>query len=145
MGRDYVLRRIIRRASYAGKLLGLERPFLAHIADVVIDMLSEVYPEIVNSQTLIREVTTGEEVRFHRTLQSGLRHIEIVVKQLLQKGKSVLPGNEAFKLYDTYGFPLDLTQKILTDRGLSVDVEGYEEARRDQQQRSRLAAQLQRS
>jgi alanyl-tRNA synthetase len=140
VGRDYVLRRIIRRAAYAGMLLGLDRSFLAKVEVVVIEIMSEVYPELVRNRKLIDELTTGEEVRFHRTLSAGLRHVEIVVEQLIQEEKSVLSGSEAFKLHDTYGFPLDLTQKILGDRGLSVDVEGYEEARREQQERSRSAA-----
>jgi alanyl-tRNA synthetase len=145
VGRDYVLRRIIRRAAYAGKLLGLEKPFLASVADVVINIMGEVYPELARNQTVIDELTTAEEVRFHRTLAAGLRHLEDVLAQMEQEGDSLLPGDEAFKLHDTYGFPLDLTQKIVADRGLHVDIEGYEEARREQQQRSRAAAQARRS
>jgi alanyl-tRNA synthetase len=145
VGRDYVLRRIIRRAAYAGKLLGLEWPFLASVADVVIDIMGDVYPELVRNRLLIDELTTSEEVRFHRTLTAGLRHLEDVLAQLSQQKGRLLPGDEAFKLYDTYGFPLDLTQKILAVRGLSVDVAGYEEARREQQQRSRSATHAKRS
>jgi alanyl-tRNA synthetase len=140
VGRDYVLRRIIRRAAYAGKLLGMENPFLAQVENVVIDIMGEVNPELVRNRKMIDELTTAEEVRFHRALTGGLRHLEDVLAQLTRHENILLPGSEAFKLHDTYGFPLDLTQKILADRGISVDVEGYEAARRQQQQRSRSTA-----
>jgi alanyl-tRNA synthetase len=141
-GRDYVLRRIIRRAAYVGKTLGFEPPFLANVAQVVIDMLGEYYPELRSESKTISDLTTAEEERFNRTLTTGLRYVEVVIDQMSSQNSKTLPGRDAFKLHDTYGFPLDLTQKILAARGLSVDVEGYEEARREQQQRSRADAQL---
>jgi len=141
-GRDYVLRRIIRRASYFGKTLGLEQPFLIDILPSVIDAMGGWYPELHSKREDILSWTIAEEKRFQRTLTSGLHHLEEVIDVMLEHGDTLLSGQEAFKLHDTYGFPLDLTQKILADRGLGVDVQGYEDARRKQQQRSRAAAQL---
>ncbi len=141
-GRDYVLRRLIRRAAYAGKALGFEGPFLVQIAQVVVDIMGEWYPDLKSKSKAISEWTTAEEERFNRTLATGLRYLETAIDQMSKDGTPVLPGREAFKLYDTYGFPLDLTQKILAERGLSVDVEGYEEGLREQQQRSRKVRQL---
>ena len=141
-GRNYVLRRIIRRAAYAGKTLGFENPFLARITQVVIDMMGEWYPELRSRSKAISEWTTVEEERFNRTLATGLGYLEVVIDQMSKGGSTVLPGREAFKLYDTYGFPLDLTQKILAERGLSVNVDEYEEGLREQRQRSRKAGQF---
>jgi len=143
-GREYVLRRLIRRASYLGKTLGFERPFLASLVEVVVDMMGECYPELLSQRTVIVERTTDEEKRFQRTLASGLRQIEVLVEQLSEQGGTILSGYEAFKLHDTYGFPLDLTQKILGEHGLSVNVAEYEEGRQEQQQRSRSATLLKR-
>jgi alanine--tRNA ligase len=139
-GRNYVLRRIIRRAAYLGRTLGFEQPFLADVAEVTVQLLGEVYPELQTHCNDIREVTITEEKRFLRTLKAGMKHLDVVTAQLRQQGWNRLPGTEAFKLSDTYGFPLDLTQKILADRGLVVDVEEYEAERLEQQQRSRNAS-----
>jgi alanyl-tRNA synthetase len=144
-GRDYVLRRIIRRAAYVGKTLGLERPFLARITDVVIDTMGEWYPELRSKRSIVSEVTTAEEERFKRTLTTGLRYLEEAINHASKQGTTLLPGREAFKLHDTYGFPLDLTQKILAEQGMKVDVIEYEEGRREQQERSRSATKLKRS
>ncbi len=144
-GRDYVLRRIIRRAAYVGKTLGLERPFLARITDVVIDTMGEWYPELRSKRSIVSEVTTAEEERFKRTLTTGLRYLEVAINHASEQGATLLPGREAFKLHDTYGFPLDLTQKILAERGMKVNVMEYEEGRREQQERSRTATKLKRS
>jgi len=143
-GRDYVLRRIIRRAAYVGKTLGLERPFLARITDVVIDTMGEWYPELRSKRSIVSEVTTAEEERFKRTLTTGLRYLEEAINHASKQGTTLLSGREAFKLHDTYGFPLDLTQKILAERGMKVNVMEYEEGRREQQERSRSATKLKR-
>ncbi len=143
-GREYVLRRIIRRAAYVGKTLGLERPFLASIANVVIDTLGEWYPDLQSKRRIIDEVTTAEEERFKRTLATGLGYLKSAIDRMSQQGLRLLPGREAFKLHDTYGFPLDLTQKILAEGGIKVNVEEYEKGRREQQERSRAATQLKR-
>ena len=139
-GRNYVLRRILRRAAYQGRTLGFTQPFLAETADAVIDTMGEYYTELRIRRNEIKELILAEEVRFNRTLSHGLR----LLGRMVAQDMNVLPGRDAFMLSDTYGFPLDLTQKILAERGLSVDVEGYEEARREQQERSRSAMQLKR-
>jgi alanyl-tRNA synthetase len=142
-GRDYVLRRILRRAAYHGQVLGFHHPFLAETVDTVINVMGDHYTELLNKRDYIKEVVTAEEERFNRTLSIGLHLLEdTFLSRMTAQGTTVLPGRDAFMLYDTYGFPLDLTQKILTGRGLGVDVEGYEEALREQQERSRLASQF---
>jgi len=144
-GRDYVLRRILRRAAYHGQVLGFHHPFLAETVDTVINVMGDHYAELLNKRDSIKEVVTAEEERFNRTLSIGLHLLEdTFLSRMTAQGTTVLPGRDAFMLHDTYGFPLDLTQKILTGRGLGVDVEGYEEALREQQERSRLASQFKR-
>nr|HET6903698.1 alanine--tRNA ligase [Ktedonobacteraceae bacterium] len=145
-GRNYVLRRILRRAAYQGKVLGFTQPFLAATADTVIDTMGDYYTELRSRRDYIKNVITAEEKQFKRTLSRGLRLLEdMLLIRLAEQGMNVLPGRDAFMLHDTYGFPLDLTQTILAERGLSVDVEGYEAARREQQERSRQASQFKRS
>ena len=146
MGRDYVLRRILRRAAYYGQVLGFNQPFLADTADVVIETMGTQYPELHIKRDEIKALVTVEEERFNRTLKKGLRLLEgTLLSRVHEQGTTVLPGRDAFTLYDTYGFPLDLTQKILAERGLSVDVAGYDEALREQQERSRLASRFKRN
>jgi alanyl-tRNA synthetase len=145
-GRNYVLRRILRRAAYQGKVLGFTQPFLAETAAAVIDTMGDYYTELRSSRDYIKNIITAEERQFKRTLSRGLRLLEeTLLNRLAEQGMNVLPGRDAFMLHDTYGFPLDLTQTILAERGLSVDVEGYEAARREQQERSRQASQFKRS
>jgi alanyl-tRNA synthetase len=143
-GRSYVLRRILRRAAYQGRTIGLARPFLAETADVVIAMMGDVYPELRQRRAFIRETLTDEEERFGRTITSGLLKLDALVERLKARGETTLPGEEAFRLKDTDGFPLDLTQKILAERGMTVDEAGYERALEEQRQRSRAAAQFRR-
>ena len=138
-GRNYVLRRLIRRASYLGKTLGLERPFLAQIAQGVIDEMGLWYPQLQRGRQNILDWTTEEEERFQRTLATGLRFLERAMATLSRRHEVLLSGHEAFKLYDTYGFPLDLTQKILSESGFRLNVQEYEGERMRQQQRSRRA------
>ncbi len=107
--------------------------------------MGDHYAELLNKRDYIKEVVTAEEERFNHTLSIGLHLLEdTFLSRMTAQGTTVLPGRDAFMLHDTYGFPLDLTQKILTGRGLGVDVEGYEEALREQQERSRLASQFKR-
>jgi alanyl-tRNA synthetase len=143
-GRSYVLRRILRRAAYQGRTLGLLKPFLAQTADVVIERMGDAYPELRARRQFILETLTEEEERFGRTISSGLVKLDTLVRRLADRGETVLPGEEAFRLKDTDGFPLDLTEKILAERGLSVDEAGYAAALEDQRQRSRAAAQFKR-
>ena len=139
-GRNYVLRRLIRRASYFGRTIGLEQPFLSQITQVVIEQMGGCYPELQREKQRIIDLTTAEEIRFQRTLAKGLRFLEMSLEEVSCREDKILSGREAFKLYDTYGFPLDLTQKILSEHGLQVNIQEYEEERIRQQQRSRNAA-----
>ena len=126
-------------------MLGFNRPFLAETADVVIETMGTQYPELQIKRDQIKALVTVEEERFNRTLTKGLRLLEgTLLSRVHEQGTKVLPGRDAFTLYDTYGFPLDLTQKILAERGLSVDVAGYDEALREQQERSRLGSRFKR-
>jgi alanyl-tRNA synthetase len=134
-GRGYVLRRILRRAVRHAWLLGRREPTLAPLAELVVGLLGAVYPELVEKQTLIRDVTTTEEHRFLETIEGGLRRLE----DLFATGAAVIPGDEAFRLYDTYGFPVDLTELIAAERGVGVDTAGFERALEVQRRRSRTA------
>jgi len=145
-GRNYVLRRILRRAAYQGRTLGFTQPFLAETADAVIDTMGGYYTELCSRRDDIKNLITAEEKQFKRTLSRGLRLLEdTLLNRLAEQGMNVLSGRDAFMLHDTYGFPLDLTQTILAERGLSIDIEGYEAARREQQERSRQASLFKRS
>jgi alanyl-tRNA synthetase len=143
-GRSYVLRRILRRAAYQGRTIGLLKPFLAQTADVVIGMMSDAYPELRRRRQFILETLTDEEERFGRTISSGLVKLDTLVQRMAGRGETVLAGEEAFRLKDTDGFPLDLTEKILAERGLTVDEAGYEAALEEQRRRSRAATQFKR-
>jgi alanyl-tRNA synthetase len=135
-GREYVLRRIMRRAIYHGWLLGIQKPFLASLAGRVIDEMGDVYGELVERRKLILEVTDLEEKRFRETLDRGMRILDEETAQL--KGK-VIPGEVAFKLYDTFGFPKDLTSVIGASRGLEVDEAGFEKAMNEQRNRAEFS------
>ncbi|MEO6057638.1 MAG: alanine--tRNA ligase [Gemmatimonadales bacterium] len=134
-GRGYVLRRILRRAVRHAWLLGRREPTLAPLTGVVIAQLGPVYPELAAKASHIRDVTENEEHRFLETIEGGLRRLE----EIFASGARHLPGDEAFKLYDTFGFPIDLTQIIAEERGVAVDTAGFERAYKAQQQRSRDA------
>jgi alanyl-tRNA synthetase len=132
-GREYVLRRIMRRAVYHGWLLGIKEPFLAELAGKVIEMMGGVYPEIAERRALITKICTEEEIRFRETLDRG---VGILTAELTKAGGKSVPGDVAFKLYDTYGFPLDLTRVIAEQRGATVDEAGFEKAMSEQRARS---------
>jgi alanyl-tRNA synthetase len=138
-GRGYVLRRIMRRALRHGKLLGVTDPFLFKVADVVVDEMAPVYPELSENRMFIASVVKAEEEKFIETLDKGLVLLSEEVKATKKKGGGVLPGDVAFKLYDTFGFPLDLTQDIIKDEGISVDIEGFEAAMGVQREKSKAA------
>jgi alanyl-tRNA synthetase len=133
--RGYVLRRILRRAVRHAWLLGRREPTLAPLTQVVVGLMGEVYPELVAKADYLREVTETEELRFLETIDGGLKRLE----EIFASGAKTIPGDEAFKLYDTFGFPIDLTQIIAAERGVQVDLEGYERALGQQQKRSRTA------
>ncbi len=132
-GRGYVLRRILRRAARHGKMLGLERPFLTDLVAPVVEILGGAYPELRQRRSFVAEVVRGEESRFAETLDKGLALLEGELAKL--KAGGILPGDVAFRLYDTYGFPLDLTEDILRGQQITVDTEGF--ARKMEEQRAR--------
>jgi len=135
-GRGYVLRRILRRAVRHGKLLGLDRPFLHLLIDPLIQKMGEAYQELVQRREAIETVIRSEEELFMRTLDRGLEEFSKTVKKLREEGTSVFPGEEAFVLHDTYGFPLDLTQIMLQEEQLSLDREGFEREMAEQRKRA---------
>jgi alanyl-tRNA synthetase len=134
-GRGYVLRRILRRAVRHAWLLGRREPTLAPLTDIVVNQMDEVYPELRAKRAEIQATTEAEERRFLDTIEGGLRRLD----ELLSSGAQTISGDEAFKLYDTFGFPIDLTQIIAGERGATVDLEGFERALEVQRDRSRKA------
>jgi len=133
----YVLRRILRRAIRAGEQLELPSGSLATFIEPVIETMGSVYPEIVDSRDLAHRLITREEETFRRTLRDGERRLNKVLDELKQSGETILPGDSAFELNDTYGFPLEMTQEIAGDRGFEVDLPGYKIALEQQRTRSR--------
>ena len=127
-GRGYVLRRIIRRAARHGKMLGIQGNFLGKIAMVVINESKDGYPELEEKKDFILKVLTQEEEKFAKTIDQGLAILDEMEKKMQEKGQKVLSGDDAFKLYDTYGFPMDLTQEILEEKGFTIDEEGFQKA-----------------
>jgi alanyl-tRNA synthetase len=138
-GRGYVLRRILRRAARHGMQLGLERPFLCDVADVVIDEMGGAFPELVERRAYITDRVRREEERFLETLAKGLSLLEDEIAEVKSRGGGALPGPVVFKLYDTFGFPVDLTQDILRGHGLTTDDAGFEAEMDAQRARSREA------
>lgn len=138
-GRGYVLRRILRRAARFIKILGIDGVFLAKVVPVVVDIMGDQYPEIREKQDFIVKVIANEEERFHVTLADGMKILEEKIDSAKAAGKTVLDGSEAFQLYDTYGFPFDLTEDAALECGLTVDKEGFEAAMAEQRQRARNA------
>ncbi len=143
-GRSYVLRRILRRAAYQGRSIGFTRPFLAEVISTVIAEMGVAYPQLVDRRAFILESADAEEQQFLKTLSGGITRLNTIVAQVLSSGGVSIPGADAFALKDTYGFPLDLTQRIATDAGLGVDEAGYDAAMAEQRGRSRAAAQFKR-
>ncbi len=138
-GRGYVLRRILRRAARHGKMLGIQKPFLNEAALVVIDMMKYTYPDLADNATYITKVILNEEQRFMETLDAGLRILQEETEALKKAGKTALPGEIIFKLYDTFGFPTDLTADIVKKDGITLDTEGFEAEMELQRRRARGA------
>ncbi|HEY8530840.1 MAG TPA: alanine--tRNA ligase, partial [Limnochorda sp.] len=138
-GRGYVLRRLLRRAALHGRLLGLEGPFLADLAGRVVEQMKRGYPELVNQQAHIQEVIAWEERRFAETLDQGVQLLEEALEELEARGAKVLDGEKVFRLYDTYGFPLELTRELAAARGVEVDEAGFREQMETQRARARAA------
>ena len=127
-GRGYVLRRIIRRAARHGKMLGIKGTFLAELAKTVIAESKDGYPELEEKKDFILKVLTQEEEKFAKTIDQGLAILDEMESKMQAEGQKVLSGENAFKLYDTYGFPMDLTQEILEEKGFTIDEEGFKKA-----------------
>lgn len=140
-GRGYVIRRLLRRAVRYGKVLGMERPFLHELVSVVKEIMGEHYHELVEKESFIQTVIRNEEERFHETLNEGLDILASFIDQAKAEGRTTISGDDAFKLYDTYGFPLDLTEDFASEHGFDVDREGFEQAMEAQRQRARAARQ----
>jgi len=138
-GRGYVLRRIMRRAMRHGKILGIGGPFLYRTSSKVVDLMKEAYPELRETEAFVSKVIQNEEGRFSETLNSGLNILREELEGLQKEGKTVLSGEVAFRLYDTYGFPLDLTVEILQERGMSFDEEGFRTQMEEQKYKSKQA------
>lgn len=138
-GRGYVIRRLLRRAVRFGKVLGIEKPFMYTLVKVVGDIMGEYYPEVLQKREFIERVIKAEEERFHVTLAAGESLLAEVIEGLKKEGKDVLPGDKAFQLYDTYGFPIDLTEDIAAEHGIKIDRAGFEEALNEQRTRARAA------
>ena len=138
-GRGYVLRRLMRRAARHGRLLGIEGKFLAELSNVVIEESKDGYPELYDNREFIFKVLTEEEEKFNKTIDMGLSILTDMAKELTDNGKKVLSGEDSFKLYDTYGFPLDLTKEILEEKGLELDEEGFERCMQEQREKARDA------
>ena len=136
-GRGYVLRRIMRRAIRYGRNIGLNRPFLHKTARVVFDIMQPAYPELAEASAFITNVIENEEVRFLETLDTGLKLLNDTLSEIKAKGATQVPGDIIFKLYDTYGFPVDIVQDVVRDENMSLDMEGFDSAMEEQRARSR--------
>ena len=138
-GRGYVLRRLLRRAARHGKLLGIKENFLYKLVDEVIKVSGEAYPELVEKESYIKKVIRIEEEKFNETIEQGMEILGSYIAELKKNGETTLSGENAFKLYDTYGFPIDLTQEILEEEHLSIDEEAFNEEMNKQRERARSA------
>ena len=138
-GRGYVLRRLIRRAARHGRLLGIDGMFLSDLSETVIESSKDGYPELEEKKNMIFKVLTEEENKFNKTIDTGLNILAEMEAKISEEGNKTLSGDDAFKLYDTYGFPLDLTKEILEEKGFSVDEEGFKKAMEVQREKARNA------
>ena len=138
-GRGYVLRRIMRRAMRHGKMLGMEGPFLYRTSSKVVDMMKEAFPDLRETEPFVSKVIRNEEDRFSATLDSGLKILREELERLRKTGSKVLPGDVAFRLYDTFGFPLDLTSEALQEEEMTLDEEGFNTQMEVQRQKSKQA------
>lgn len=138
-GRGYVIRRLLRRAVRYGKLIGLDKPFMFGLVETVGDIMGTYYTDVVTKREFIEKVIRAEEERFHETLSDGLAILADISGEAKAAGRALISGADAFKLYDTYGFPLDLTEDFAAEQGLGVDREGFEAAMEEQRERARAA------
>ncbi|WP_166238736.1 alanine--tRNA ligase [Paenibacillus turpanensis] len=140
-GRGYVIRRLLRRAVRYGKVLGMDKPFLYQLTSVVGEVMGEHYPDVVEKREFIEKVIRTEEERFHETLSEGLSILSGMIEAARKEGRSGITGAEAFRLYDTFGFPLDLTEDFAAENGMTIDREGFDAAMEEQRERARSARQ----
>ena len=138
-GRGYVLRRLIRRAIMHGRKLDINEPFLTELVPVVGEIMGDFYPNVLTQESFIIQVIQKEENRFHETLSEGLDHLVEVFEQLTDKKEELVTGKDAFLLYDTFGFPVELTEEYAKERGFSVDLEGFSQEMEKQRERARAA------
>ncbi|MDZ5470880.1 alanine--tRNA ligase (plasmid) [Bacillus sp. 31A1R] len=140
-GRGYVLRRLLRRAVRYAKQININRPFMFELVPVVGEIMVDFYPEVKSKTDFIQKVIKNEEERFHETLHEGLAILSNVISKEKEKGSSVIQGEDVFRLYDTYGFPVELTEEYAEEEGMTVDHEGFEKAMEEQRERARAARQ----
>ncbi len=138
-GRGYVLRRILRRAVRFGKILEMDKPFLYKLVDTLADYMGDIYTELIEKKDTIKKIIMIEEEKFHETLHEGLKVVNSMIEKVKEEKRTEISGEEAFMLYDTYGFPLDLTQDIAEENNLEVDAMGFEESMKKQRERARAA------
>lgn len=138
-GRGYVLRRLIRRAVLNGKKLGIEKDFLYQLVPVVGEIMQSYYPEVLKNKDFIEKVIRSEEARFRETLDAGVTMLNQTIAAVKADGQTVIPGADAFKLFDTFGFPVEMTAELAEDDGLTVDMDGYKENMQAQRDRARAA------
>ena len=138
-GRGYVLRRLLRRAARHGRKMGIEGKFLANLSDTVIALSKDGYPELEEKKVMIFKVLTEEEDKFNKTIDQGLAILSDMEEEMKKGGSDTLSGADAFKLYDTYGFPLDLTKEILEEKSFQVDEEGFAACMKEQKEKARKA------
>ncbi|NQH34036.1 alanine--tRNA ligase [Streptococcus suis] len=138
-GRGYVLRRLLRRAVMHGRRLGINEPFLYKLVETVGHIMESYYPEVLEKRDFIEKIVKREEETFARTIDAGSGHLDQVLAQLKEAGKDTLDGQDIFKLYDTYGFPVELTEELAEDAGYKIDHEGFKAAMKEQQDRARAA------
>ncbi|KFL14756.1 alanine--tRNA ligase [Geobacillus stearothermophilus] len=140
-GRGYVLRRLLRRAVRYAKHIGIERPFMYELVPVVGEIMHDYYPEVKEKADFIARVIRSEEERFHETLHEGLAILSNVIEKAKSEGSDVIPGEDVFRLYDTYGFPIELTEEYAAEAGMKVDHDGFEREMERQRERARAARQ----
>ena len=138
-GRGYVLRRLLRRAARHGKLLGIDKEFLAYLCDTVIKCSGDAYPELKEKEDYIKKVISVEENSFYKTIDKGMEILKADIEEMKAKNEKVMAGDKSFRLYDTYGFPVDLTKEILEEEGLNLDEEAFQNEMKIQKERARAA------
>ena len=139
-GRGYVLRRILRRASLFGRRLGLDKPFLSEITTATVSRMNQIYPKLIVNRAMIDQITRAEEEKFIGTLETGLTLVEELIEETMSQGGKFLPSEQVFRLYDTHGFPAELTAEIARERGLSIDLASFGAEMEKQRERARAAS-----